>query len=903
MAASAVALLTSAPAASAQTTAVEAGELRAEVSEEPWRLSLVDPQGAAMLSEHPGTGPGPAGTLGFRAAGVWRHATRVVSSRREGSTYVAVLATTDPLRGIEVRLSPSGDGVIELAATLVGPTADVQALGMGFEGPASERYLGFGERSNAVDQRGNVVENYVADGPYQAEEYPFLNAFVPPWGLRERSESTYFPIPWLLSDAGYGVLVDNPETSYFRLGADAWSVEVVAAPEGEVTAAPAPQELRLRFFGGPDPADALRRFTAATGRQPAPAAPWLLGAWFQAKGETEVEQITAQREADVPVSVLQTYLHYLPCGEQQGVEGAQPERTGAAHAVGVAITTYFNPMVCQNYEPAFEPAEAAGALTRDPLGRPALYRYGASPDDSNLVGQYDFFREAGREAYGERLGEAIDDGYDGWMEDFGEYTPLDSVSGEGIDGARAHNPYVTRYHCAAFDETRERRPEGVVRFQRSGWTGSAPCADVVWGGDPTTDWGFDGLRSTVTQALSIGMSGIGIWGSDIGGFFAIGQRKLTPELLTRWVQLGAVSTVMRTQANGVALPPKARPQVTDPDQLANWRRYTKLHTALYPYLVAAIEDYRDSGLPVMRHMALTYPDDREAGGREDQFLFGPDLLAAPVLEPGARERDLYLPAGEWVDLWRSVDYTEASGGLRLGRPRMLDGSREVTLPAPVEELPLVAKAGSLLAMLPPDVDTLAPYGGGEGLVKLSDRRDALDLLAFPRGASSAGFNEGERLRSREGPASWTLAVEGTRPRRYSLQASMATMRDPIEPCRVTLDGRALRSSAWSYDRASAALRVSFRTQAGRLVASERCGGQRGAGGGQRRGGEQERDPSTRRVARTEKPRAALDTRESSGEAGGLPFTGLDLLGLALAALALLGAGLLLRGASSAHRPG
>ncbi|MBA2793883.1 MAG: hypothetical protein H0U32_07850, partial [Thermoleophilaceae bacterium] len=143
-------LLISAPASLAQSPAVDAGGLRAQVSGDPWRLSFVGPQGEPVLAEHPGTGPGPAGTLGFRAAGVWRHATRVVSSRREGSTYVAVLATTDPLRGIEVRLSPSAEGVIGLLAKIVGPTDDVQALGIGFEGRASERYLGFGERSNAV---------------------------------------------------------------------------------------------------------------------------------------------------------------------------------------------------------------------------------------------------------------------------------------------------------------------------------------------------------------------------------------------------------------------------------------------------------------------------------------------------------------------------------------------------------------------------------------------------------------------------------------------------------------------------------------------------------------------------------------------------------------------------------
>ena len=81
-----------------------------------------------------------------------------------------------------------------------------------------ERYLGFGERSNAVDQRGGVVENYVSDGPFLAEEYPLINLFTPIWGLRDgHPESTYYPVPWLLSTAGYGVLVDDPRTSYFRL--------------------------------------------------------------------------------------------------------------------------------------------------------------------------------------------------------------------------------------------------------------------------------------------------------------------------------------------------------------------------------------------------------------------------------------------------------------------------------------------------------------------------------------------------------------------------------------------------------------------------------------------------------------------------------------------------------------
>ena len=156
---------------------------------------------------------------------------------------------------------------------------------------AGERYLGFGERSNAVDQRGRGRGELRGRGPLPAgRARRSLGAVVPPPGFQPRDDATYFPMPWLLSTRGYGVLVDNTETSYFRLTTDspsAWSVEVRGAPPNQQPGAPAPRELALRVFAGPTPADVLRRFTAATGRQPKPAAPWYFGPWFQPSGRRE----------------------------------------------------------------------------------------------------------------------------------------------------------------------------------------------------------------------------------------------------------------------------------------------------------------------------------------------------------------------------------------------------------------------------------------------------------------------------------------------------------------------------------------------------------------------------------------------------------------------------------------
>jgi alpha-D-xyloside xylohydrolase len=191
----------------------------------------------------------------------------------------------------------------------------------------------------------------------------------------------------------------------------------------------------------------LRRFTAAVGRQPPPAAPWVFGPWYQGPA------LQAFRDADVPVSVSQTYLHYLPCGDDRANE---PARTDAAHALGYAITTYFNPMICTSYTPVFPDATAAGALAMTAGGAPYIYQYFTSRFFD--VGQFDFSAPAGRRFYASLLRTAIDDGHDGWMEDFGEYTPLDVRTADGRDGSATHNRYVSDYHCAAYEATETREP-------------------------------------------------------------------------------------------------------------------------------------------------------------------------------------------------------------------------------------------------------------------------------------------------------------------------------------------------------------------------------------------------------------------------------------------------------------
>jgi alpha-glucosidase (family GH31 glycosyl hydrolase) len=409
-------------------------------------------------------------------------------------------------------------------------------------------------------------------------------------------------------------------------------------------------------------------------------------------------------------------MRRLPGGAHEGWRDAERKRTALFHEHGLASLTYLNPLVSQDYARRIQ--RALPLMQQSAGGSPYLYDayIGGREPPVAREGQLDFTQPSAADFFGELAAEAIEDGHDGWMEDFGEYTPPDAICADGSTGAEAHNRYPVLFHAAGARAAATACPDRpVARFVRSGWTGSARYSPLVWGGDPTTGWSFDGLASALVQGLSAGLSGIAFWGSDIGGFFTLGDQELDAELLIRWIQLGALSPLMRTKAEGVAIPPRRRPQVWDPEILPHWRRWAKLHTQLSPYLLAAADEYVRTGLPLMRHMCLVDPAIR----RSDQYLFGPDILVAPVLEGGATERTVELPAGSWVDLWRSASYDEATGGITTHHPRLLEGPATVTIPAPLEEIPLLVRLDAAIPMLPPHVWSLAASTSPEPLIQLS----------------------------------------------------------------------------------------------------------------------------------------------------------------------------------------
>ena len=256
----------------------------------------------------------------------------MVAERRTGRVYEATLATNDPLgRRLTVRIEPDADGVIALRAAADG--GGRERTGHRLPRPPGERYLGFGERSNAVDQRGNERGELRGRGPLSSRtSAPIVPAFVPPWGFQPRDDATYFPVPWLLSTRGYGVLVDNTETSYFRLGTDspgAWSVEVRGAP---LRPARVRQARELGRRAAPASTGADR--PPAARRHPSRRSVYF-GPWYQPRDDEEailVAQLRARRRA----AVGGPDLHPLPAvrGPARAAGGEQRARTARLHAPG-----------------------------------------------------------------------------------------------------------------------------------------------------------------------------------------------------------------------------------------------------------------------------------------------------------------------------------------------------------------------------------------------------------------------------------------------------------------------------------------------------------------------------------------------------------------------------------------
>ncbi|MBS1855666.1 MAG: glycoside hydrolase family 31 protein [Acidobacteria bacterium] len=307
----------------------------------------------------------------------------------------------------------------------------------------------------------------------------------------------------------------------------------------------------------------------------------------------------------------------------------------------------------------------------------------------------------------------FDVGIDGWWPD----------QGDGFDG-----PSRLLRNRMYFEGHRMYRPnERIFALHRNGYAGMARYASFLWSGDVQSRW--ETLKTHVAVGINAGLSGIPYWGTDIGGF--VPTREFTGELYARWFQFAAFNPLFRShgrewrlrlpwgwnrgEIGGFRETPAYNP---DPAELHNpaiepvCRKYLELRYRLLPYTYSAVKETCETGIPIIRALWLHYPSDAVAVARGDQYLFGRDILVAPVVEKGASAREVYLPPGAWYDFWTG---------------EKLAGGREISRRVDLDTIPLYVRAGAVIPLGPVKQHTaeqvdapiaLTVYPGADGAFSL-----------------------------------------------------------------------------------------------------------------------------------------------------------------------------------------
>ncbi|MBO6935736.1 MAG: hypothetical protein JJ863_12200 [Deltaproteobacteria bacterium] len=542
----------------------------------------------------------------------------------------------------DVRLEVEGDAPGSLAVPL---RCDEEAS-----------FLGFGGQYELTDQRGEIFDLWVREQG--------IGRTGAVWNVTGDRHHTYFPVPYFMDARGFGLVVNTDERVLVDLCAtDAEVAWVEVENVGD---------LSLQVLHGPEPRDVVRQLGDLHGRPQVPA-DWAWGPWLGIQGgdAAVIAEADALDAAEVPYTALwaQDWVgrQDITAGLVDIVyhwvadETLYPDLRGTIdelHSRDKHFLGYINPFVIRERE-HYDPMAAMGLLIQDDTGAP--YVFGTFKGESSLP---DLTNDATRDFVRTFMTAMVDDyGMDGWMADFAETLPHDAVLSNGEPSRMEHNRYPVRWQELNNGLMREERGDDYAIFSRSGWLGSQATAQIVWIGDQEADWEHtDGLPTVIPALLNLGLSGVPFVTHDIAGYSG---GPSTKELFLRWTELGAFTPVMRTH-EGLA----ARTNWSwdaDAETTAHFRRFARIHQALVPEIATLADEAATRSMPILRHMVLEFPDDRAVVGIDDQFMFGPDLLVAPVVEEGATSREVYLPAGDWFHVFTGERF-EGGGEVAVDAP-------------------------------------------------------------------------------------------------------------------------------------------------------------------------------------------------------------------------------------------
>lgn len=544
---------------------------------------------------------------------------------------------------------------------------------------ADEHVWGCGEQMSYFDLRGRHFPLWTSEPGVGRDKSTYLT-----WQADVSGKSggdyyhTNYPQPTYVSSQRYCLHAETTAYADFDFRhADFHELQFWAMPA------------RLEFMLADRFSDLVGIVSTRFGRQPALPA-WLQnGAMLGLKGgEDHARTILAQaREHRLPVSALWCEdwvgLRQTSFGQRLFWNWRwQPQRypnldswIGQLREQDIRFLGYVNPYLCQDGD-LYDEANRLGYLARALDGGTYLVDFGEF--DCGIV---DFTNPDAAHWFEERIlrQEMLDFGLSGWMADFGEYLPVDVRLANGVDAHLMHNAWPTLWaEVNARAVERAGKTGDATFFMRAGYTGVQRHCPLLWAGDQSVDFSrHDGLQTVICGALSSGLLGNAYHHSDIGGYTSLFGNTRTPELFQRWAEMAAFTSLMRTHEGN--RPAENFQFYQDADVFRHFARMARLHVALAPYVRDLAQEAVAHGLPLQRPLFLHYEHDRATYALQDQYLFGPDLLVAPVHRAGCTEWSVYLPQGDgWIHLWSGTAF---------------EGGARVDVAAPLGEPPVFVRQG------------------------------------------------------------------------------------------------------------------------------------------------------------------------------------------------------------------
>ena len=471
---------------------------------------------------------------------------------------------------------------------------------------ADEMIFGCGESATGLNKAGQKVNLFVTDpqGP--------------------ETDQMYKPIPFFMSNRGYGMFMHTSAPVTCDFGATYIGLNKMFMGD---------ENLDLFVFFG-EPKDILDEYTDLVGKPGMPPL-WSFGTWMSRItyfSEKEGYDVAANiRKNKYPCDVIHFDTGWFDVDWQCDYKFSENRFQNPQQMLKDLRSQGFH--VCLWQLPYFTPKNRyfSELIEKDMYVKNGN---GELPYEDVVL---DFSNPETVKWYQDKLAGLLNIGVSAIKVDFGEAAPLNGIYASGKSGWYEHNLYPVLYDMAVSEITKKLHNENIM-WARAAWAGSQSYP-LHWGGDAATT--NTGLLGTLRAGLSFGLSGFSFWSHDMGGFV-----KSTPEdLYCRWIPFGFLTS--HTRAHGA---PPTEPWLYDSKRVQDvFRKSAEMKYRLMPYVYAQAKECTEKGLPMLRALFVEFPDDPGAWKVDDEYLFGSQILVAPLLESGMTGRTVYLPEGKWID--------------------------------------------------------------------------------------------------------------------------------------------------------------------------------------------------------------------------------------------------------------